>query len=658
MNAWQILGIEPTADESAIKKAYAKQLKHNKPDKNPEGFKALRQAYEHALATRYYYADDENDDDYDENDENDDVLDKQTDHDNSDETDVIGQPDDANDVNHANDNLAKFIKDVENIPPAQGMTIHYQIGDDTKLTPNESDDGHVGVDKDDFQPTNDPNNHTDHHADNQDDQTSDWTDDDASDESDDNDYESLTNAWYDIDNAETSHQHKDNALLALLGEQAQQLPNLSLDDRMEYEQDLLHFFMWRESIYHQSYHWVFDNFGWQDIMNTWQIERYPWHYLTDLQERYKRTVVKFISYGNDVADELQAFEKLLQNEYPTFYEYYQNSHPNTYVHAYRFIKRSFYPEKVGALSYDLHRITHALNELSTLDQKGDYLFYTTLHGSKTLKELKEWTFDGVFSTKDVLMTGAIIWYLVWGTSLALDKMTIVNHHVLPVLIFVGMMMIFWRWRWQLFVTPNKFNYQRYLHRVNERYFKNLHISIPLIFASGFYGAYHRLQKSPVMTDETAKLYDDPSYFVVHGLAFGLWWSLMRVNRYENPFAVQAHWYVGFIFTLVSVVYPLIALLVGESIRGNILGYHPLLWLIIYTPIVLHLIAVNGWSWLHSLENMVFRVFFGLATGLTFMAGLVGFGLAFNLPLFGALVIIGLWLAFKSLTMDDDTAKSD
>lgn len=62
MNEWQVLGIEPTNDESAIKKAYAKQLKHNKPDKNPEGFKALREAYESALATRFYYIDDADDD--------------------------------------------------------------------------------------------------------------------------------------------------------------------------------------------------------------------------------------------------------------------------------------------------------------------------------------------------------------------------------------------------------------------------------------------------------------------------------------------------------------------------------------------------------------------------------------------------------------------
>ncbi|WP_338542922.1 hypothetical protein [Paenibacillus tundrae] len=46
MDYWGILGIEPTEDLSAIRKAYTSQLKHNHPEDNPEGFKKLRAAYE------------------------------------------------------------------------------------------------------------------------------------------------------------------------------------------------------------------------------------------------------------------------------------------------------------------------------------------------------------------------------------------------------------------------------------------------------------------------------------------------------------------------------------------------------------------------------------------------------------------------------------
>ena len=56
---WERLGIDPTADTTVIKKAYAKQLKFNKPDKNPEGFRDLRAAYEQALNESYWYEEEE-----------------------------------------------------------------------------------------------------------------------------------------------------------------------------------------------------------------------------------------------------------------------------------------------------------------------------------------------------------------------------------------------------------------------------------------------------------------------------------------------------------------------------------------------------------------------------------------------------------------------
>lgn len=46
MDYWGILGIEPTEDLIAIRRAYTAQLKHNHPEDNPEGFKELRAAYE------------------------------------------------------------------------------------------------------------------------------------------------------------------------------------------------------------------------------------------------------------------------------------------------------------------------------------------------------------------------------------------------------------------------------------------------------------------------------------------------------------------------------------------------------------------------------------------------------------------------------------
>ena len=49
MNAWEILGIEPTRDKKEIKKAYARLLKQYHPEENPEKFQRIQAAYQHCL---------------------------------------------------------------------------------------------------------------------------------------------------------------------------------------------------------------------------------------------------------------------------------------------------------------------------------------------------------------------------------------------------------------------------------------------------------------------------------------------------------------------------------------------------------------------------------------------------------------------------------
>ena len=49
MNAWEILGIQPTSDKKTIKRAYAKLLKQYHPEENPEKFKQIQAAYQHCL---------------------------------------------------------------------------------------------------------------------------------------------------------------------------------------------------------------------------------------------------------------------------------------------------------------------------------------------------------------------------------------------------------------------------------------------------------------------------------------------------------------------------------------------------------------------------------------------------------------------------------
>ncbi|WP_105610288.1 J domain-containing protein [Cronobacter malonaticus] len=66
MRALEILGLEPGADERAIKRAYARLLKGCRPDDDPQGFQELRDAYETALEqARRGAADNEDDEDGD-----------------------------------------------------------------------------------------------------------------------------------------------------------------------------------------------------------------------------------------------------------------------------------------------------------------------------------------------------------------------------------------------------------------------------------------------------------------------------------------------------------------------------------------------------------------------------------------------------------------
>lgn len=50
MHPWDILQIERTDETRAIKRAYAKQLKQNRPDEKPQAFQQLHDAYKQALA--------------------------------------------------------------------------------------------------------------------------------------------------------------------------------------------------------------------------------------------------------------------------------------------------------------------------------------------------------------------------------------------------------------------------------------------------------------------------------------------------------------------------------------------------------------------------------------------------------------------------------
>jgi hypothetical protein len=52
VDCWTVLGLEPTADERAVLRAYARKLRETRPEDDPEGFQRLLAAREQALAWR------------------------------------------------------------------------------------------------------------------------------------------------------------------------------------------------------------------------------------------------------------------------------------------------------------------------------------------------------------------------------------------------------------------------------------------------------------------------------------------------------------------------------------------------------------------------------------------------------------------------------
>lgn len=632
MSAWEILGIDPTDDERAIKQAYAKALKHNKPDKNPEGFKALREAYETALATRYYYANDDSDDD-DDNENND-----------WQENHIINDTA-KHDFNksHLNDSDLSpnqqipelpHHSDTPNNPSSHGLIInsHTTAYDENLVIHMNTDmiDDENTMNHDDVIYANEMMNEPE-----------------------------LSDVWYHIDNDEgMMNEDKDNALLRVLQEQAEQLYQIPLDERMSYEQELLEFFVWRDDIYSKSYEWVFHQFGWQSILDSWQVERYPWHHLSTLQERYKTNFIhiKYLSRNTDL-DDLIYFENLLKEEYPTFNSYYHKMSDNKFVNIWVFIKNSFYPQNLIALKNDLALINHELQKFKHRDDKNNHLFYTLLNDNKHLTQLKHWVFHGIFNIKWVIIGCFPVWAFTTSTLFIMTghDFNTISNHVIPIIAFIALLMIFWQLRWRLFVYPHKFSHQGQTIQPNGNFLTSLYVSLPVILPIMFFSTYRRWKENEVIIDgvsNIAELYDKPSYFIAHLMGLGFWYTLMRANRYDNPFAIQAYWFGAFTLIMLSIFNPLMASLLDEHATKELaIAITPLFWLAFCIPIGIHLLAVHEFKFLHPVAHFSLKALIGFSGIMLFFVWLVAFSIVFELPILGLTLMLGLYLVFKSTTLE-------
>lgn len=629
MECWQILGIEPTADEGIIKKAYAKALRQNKPDVNPEGFKRVRLAYEQALENRYFY-----DDDDDEETEIEYIAV------NKDGIDDKGIDDKIN----GDDNAVHLIV----IDKSNHQTIHHSFDETALDSIDDKDKAEIPINKTPISPpvflekvSIEP-----YHIETPPPLPSLPT------------VEHLCDAWYQIINDDTlTFADKDEQLYQLLQQQKQDVFYLPLDEKSDYETSLLLLFAHQEVCYVSSFYFAFSSFDWQSVMDSWQIDRYPWYYLSNLQERYQhQKIIHHINLFNN-RRELSHF---LAENYPTLHGYY-----NEQVQTYRplkyfcfFLKQSIQPIILKSLSDELKEFNDLINQTNSSISDNN-LMIKLLKDDKLYQLLNLWVFKGVFPVAYIAIFSVFALGLLMLMSLmVVGDLSIVTHFILPIWVFLMALLLFWQWRFQLFVNPENFSYQplTYFSTDYEKIKDSLKISLPIIFATMIYGSYNRLQESLLQEDGgTLTAYDRPSYFFMHLFCFGFWYSLFRSNRYHDPEIIEVHWSLVFALLMLTLFYPMIGVLFDNpDLKENILAVPFWFWLVAYLPIVEHLLVTyrtkHNADYGYFANRICFSCGYPVVVLLTAYWSIV---IAFKNPMVGIVLMVGYYLAAKSIRVDDN-----
>ncbi|WP_019673284.1 J domain-containing protein [Psychrobacter lutiphocae] len=312
---WDILGIAPTADEKTIKKAYALKLRDNKPDKNPAGFRALREAYEQALDERLLWETNKNSFDY--------HGDKDTD--NADNEIFYGESkfDLAHTVELSATSNEEVIDKLTLV--IEGNSYYFQTTELFESTEGSDQDSNV------LQQAQQ--------------QLIEWH----------QQWQHCINAGLSEDeneDAKDKHTDIDTQLTRCLTEQFKQLTELPLDALEDYEKALIIFFDDHLKAYPNAYTLAKSQFNWHQYFNVWQQPEYPWYLLQQVEEGYCAST-HFIN-------KLQ-FQKYMAKAYPVVYQYWNFGLPyGKAPDRWQFFKRLWFPisapelnDQINALQEDM-----------------------------------------------------------------------------------------------------------------------------------------------------------------------------------------------------------------------------------------------------------------------------------------------------------------
>jgi|GEM_PF-3564929 len=564
-DCWEHLGIGPTADTAAIKKAYAKQLKFNKPDKNPEGFRDLRAAYERALDESYWYEDDD-------------------------------EEGTADEVIEAPSFLANTAAEHPNSPLSNGADARIE-GDtsyetvshantSTTVAPADGD----GVDIMDCA--------VDEAADFEEDSFAKDSFEEANLEDIESE-ESFTAAffapspwaadWQQIaEDTDSAVANCDQHLQTLLHTQIN-APR-SLDEQNDFEEALLVWLAEQPPVFTGSYQLAKTHFRWDRRLEHWSRNDYPWFMLESLDQRYQ-----YVTYFRTST----AFREFLTRHFPTVASYWhieelnpiyskETERVNKHVEPIK-LKRS----QVFRQLFFPFRVTELAQELMALDAELDYYIYDhpaanalaliaadhdnqglTAHywqHDSPLTAFKGWVLRRFIYPQDFILIGGVIAAVLGGLSLFSEQpWESFYNDGWGVFAAVSLYYLFWQLQLRLFATPTKFVSYEPWHTG----WRNASIAL---FIMGYISWLDISNLDPLAMPTSA------IYFLTHVAGASL---LMAVTtRQSNVIVTAISWHAGLLLLVLTVLIPLLVLQVGEAPYTNLetLPISPLFWLLLCAP---------------------------------------------------------------------------
>ncbi len=543
---WERLGIDPTADTAAIKKAYAKQLKANKPDKNPEGFKSLRTAYERALEESYWYEEAFVESDFVDN--------------GSVENEFVAKD------SSEEESLATVAATNPNSVESAAEDYSYENQEGTY-----SHESELYFDEVDFDNTKVAPFFFESSA---------WA----------QEWDQVTQDIEATSDSSDSINSTDQRLQALL--QAQLEIPRSLDEQKDFEEALFIWFEENLPLFTLSYQLVKSHFRWDKRLENWSHNDYPWYMLDSLDERYKQ-----VTYFQSPT----AFHEYLTRQFPILAIYWTIESLSEKKNEYgKFDKNAESINKrfdIFIYSFFPFRVTDLANELQALDAELDYYIHDHPAASEfelndnesvtfnahywrndsSLNVFRGWILHRFIRFKDFVKMALVIAIVLTMLSFAGvfslfpgQSTPSVYHDGLGVFVVMSLYYLFWQLQLRLFATPNSFV-------SHEPWSKGWRNASMLLFILGYVSWLDISNLDPLAMPTS------PVYFLTH-LAGA---SLFAANsmRQSNIVVTMITWHAGIMLLVVAVIIPKLIITVGQPPYTNLdtLPISPLFWLLLAAP---------------------------------------------------------------------------